>query len=205
MNLPRVCRKTSVSQYIWITRILHRHNGLHSQKALRPFTQCPITTRCVGIKADRRLQGFQGIRTRVPPRDRLSRHDIFRRASWGFFTTPSLTALPARFLMTGAEIIVPDESGFKVNVHVAHDLWMKEGKYDGTLHCDKKKRTIRDLSCRAEPLVRTFVQAIHAEPKRSLCTLARALSHETARGCLSQLMSLLSHSALFSSGRTRRN
>jgi len=28
---------TTVSQYIWITRILHRHNGLHSQKALRPF------------------------------------------------------------------------------------------------------------------------------------------------------------------------
>lgn len=25
------------SQYIWITRILHRRNSLHSQKALRPF------------------------------------------------------------------------------------------------------------------------------------------------------------------------
>lgn len=48
-----------------------------------------------------------------------------------------------------------------------------------------KKAHDRDLSCGAEPVVRTFVQAIHAEHKRSLCMPARALSHETARGCLS--------------------
>lgn len=56
--------------------------------------------------------------------------------------------------------------------------WKGE-RYDDTLP-QQKKRTIRDLSRRAEPVVRTFVQAIHAKHKWSTRSF-HTLSHETAR------------------------
>ena len=92
----------------------------------RPFyPQCPTATRCARIRADRRLQGFQGIRTRVEiggSRFKPSRY-LPLCLGKGFFTI-SLFTTPsdATFNLADVEIIVRGESRFKVNVHVEYDL-----------------------------------------------------------------------------------